>query len=71
MMAKKDLVEEASTAVPESSVVSVADPPSDLETETTSKRSKAKRSDKRGPKRQADRGQVPTGKERPGSQRFE
>ena len=55
MMGKKDLVEEASAAVPESSVVSVADPPSDLETETTSKRSKAKRSDKRGPKRQADR----------------
>ena len=54
-MAKKDLVEEASTAVPESSVVSVADPPSDLETETTPKRPKAKRGDKRGPKRAAER----------------
>ena len=41
-------LEEATTAVP-------ADCPSDLETETTSKKSKAKRSDRRGPKRQAER----------------
>ena len=41
-------LEEASTAVP-------ADCLSDLETETTSKKSKAKRSDRRGPKRQAER----------------
>ena len=44
-------LEEATTAVP-------ADCPSDLETETISNKSQAKRSDRRGPKRLAERARV-------------